>query len=91
MREAIMKHNELRIHNRVIRLFVVEKCRFGGDCKRSVCRFGHPEKAVSGHTSSRNASSSVVENRSISDPKNNNVSDSALKTSFIKLMHLPVK
>ena len=42
--DGILKYHNTFLHKRKIRVFVVEKCRLGNDCKRKVCRFGHGER-----------------------------------------------
>lgn len=40
----ILKFDQTVLHKRKIRVFLIEKCRLGGNCTRKVCRFGHPER-----------------------------------------------
>ena len=41
---GVLKFDQTMIHNRKIRIFLVDKCRLGSECSRRICRFGHEER-----------------------------------------------
>ena len=44
LEQEILKFHLKTIHQRVIKVFKIEKCRLGDSCARKVCRFGHEKR-----------------------------------------------
>ena len=44
LEQEILKFHLKTIHQRVIKVFKIEKCRLGDSCVRKVCRFGHEKR-----------------------------------------------